>query len=330
MRQAGLVWGLDTSRQGEFMQVVTLGNALGLGFERICLSPEGEPVGEVPSAPPRLILSFGRAAQAALRLAATFARRPLLVHLGTPGQIPITAFDLIIPMPQDDYPPAPNVLFLRLPLNGASLAADMLPPHAASGACTLIIGGPSRHFRITLPAVQKLMGFGARLAAANAEALRVVTSPRTPLPVLTELRRLSASQGFALHEYGKMAFAEVLQSGSRFVVTGDSASMLAEACRTGAPVWLFTLPVRLNWSDLLQHGADRCLGRDFRHALVRRGWVGGGTNFRRWHCKLEQRSFIATDCSLPEAGLRWSPRGNRADTDLRECRDRILGMLAAP
>jgi len=318
------VWGLDTGRSGEFMQVQTLGRALDLGFERIRLSAQGLPVEALPAAPPRLLLSFGSAARAALRLAANLTPRPLLVHLGTPGKTPIDAFDLIIPMPQDDYPEAPNVFRLRLPLNGATLQTALRAP-PASGPCTVIIGGPSRHFRITPRAIRRLIRFATRLAQANGEALHVVTSPRTPAAVLAVLGALQAPAGFTLHLFGATPFADLLQNGARFVVTSDSASMLAEACRSGAPVWLFGLP-RRHVFTVLQHAADRCFGPGFRHGLVRRGLVGGGTNFRRWHRGLEHDGYIAT-LSAGRENLRWTPSGLRADTDLTDCRDRILRLL---
>lgn len=325
---AATIWGLDTGRPGEFMQVEILGRRLGLDFERIRLSAESKPLAALPVAPPGLILSFGRAAQAALRLAAACSPRPLLVHLGTPGHTAIAAFDLIIPMPQDDYPPAQNVCFLRLPLNGASEAVA-LPPARETGICTVIIGGPSRHFRMPRNAVRRLIGFGAELARANGEALQVVASPRTPAELLAQLAELRAETGFTLHAYGGTLFAEILQSGSRFVVTADSASMLAEACRTGAAVWLFPLPRRLGVSTLLQHGTDRLFGKNFRHRLVRLGWVGGGTDFRRWHGALEQLGFIRSAGHLAAEALRWAPAGERPDGDLRDCRARILAMLDA-
>jgi hypothetical protein len=329
----GTVWGLDTGRPGEFKQVEILGTALGLDFECIRLSPEGAPPPARPADPPRLILSFGRAARVALRLADACATkggaRPLRVHLGTPGQIPITAFDLIIPMPQDDYPVAPNVHFLRLPLNNAGMATAP-PPPPGTGRCTIIIGGPSRHFRLPVRAIRRLVRFGARLAAANVETLHIVTSPRTPAPVLAELRHLRIDAGFTLHEYGDANFTELLRAGSRFVVTADSASMLADACRTGAPVWLFPLPARPNLSDFLQNTVDRCLGRGLRHRLVRRGLVGGGTDFRRWHGELARIGRIALVSSRrqQDAALRWAPQNAAPDTDLADCRARILGMLA--
>jgi mitochondrial fission protein ELM1 len=332
MSLAGTVWGLDSGRIGEFLQVEVLGRALDLPFERIRVSPAGEPLAALPAMPPCLILSFGRDARAALRLAdgcvaSGLAPRPLTVHLGTPGQTPIDAFDLIIPMPQDDYPTARNVQFLRLPLNGATIAAAESLQANGRGCCTVIVGGPSRHFRLPAAAVRRLIRFGVRVAAANAETLRVVTSPRTPLATLKELSTLQARLGFTLVGYGGTPFSELLQSGSRFVVTGDSASMLAEACRTGKPVWLFPLPTRLNPNYLLQHAADRCFGRRFRQFFVKLGWVGGGTDFHRWHRDLEAQGYIFVAGRQSEATLRSAPGRRLFDTDLRDCRARILTLL---
>jgi hypothetical protein len=229
-------------------------------------------------------------------------------------------------MPQDDYPTARNVQFLRLPLNGATIAAAESLQANGRGCCTVIVGGPSRHFRLPAAAVRRLIRFGVRVAAANAETLRVVTSPRTPLATLKELSTLQARLGFTLITYGGTPFSQLLQSGSRFVVTGDSASMLAEACRTGKPVWLFPLPCRLNLNYLLQRAADRCFGRRFRQFFVKLGWIGGGTDFHRWHRDLEAQGYIFVASRESEESLRSAP-GRRFDTDLRDCRARILSLL---
>jgi mitochondrial fission protein ELM1 len=328
----GTVWGLDSGRIGEFLQVEVLGRALDMPFERIRLSKEGEALEALPATPPRLILSFGRDARAALRLAdgcvaSGLASRPLTVHLGTPGQTPIDAFDLIIPLPQDDYPTARNVQFLRLPLNGATIAAEEILQANGCGSCTVIVGGPSRHFRLPPATVRRLIRFGIRVAQANAETLVVVTSPRTPPATLRALSKLRARLGFSLITYGGTPFSQLLQSGSRFVVTGDSASMLAEACRTGKPVWLFPLPTRLTLNTLLQHAADRCFGRRFRQFFVKLGWVGGGTDFHRWHRDLEAQGYIFVAGRQSEESLRSVPSRRLFDTDLRDCRARILRLL---
>ena len=159
-------------------------------------------------------------------------------------------------------------------------------------------------------------------------ALRVVTSPRTPADVLGHLRRLRSRNHFTLNQFGEPPLSAILAGGGRFVVTGDSASMVADACRTGAPVWLFPLRRRPNPNTLLQHASDRCFGPALRHAMVRRGWVGGGSDYRRWHCELERLGYIRGERRVPDAALRWMPAGPRPDDDLGRCRQRLLDLLA--
>ena len=324
-----MVWGLDTGSAGESGQVSALGHALGLPFTTVRLGRHRELPDVLPETPPSLILSFGHAVGAAIKLRDRLTRRPLLVHLGLPGHVPAQALDLVIPMPQDDYPPAPNVQFLHLPLNGATMARTELPvPHPA-GPTTILIGGPSRHFQFTNRWVRRIIRVGARLAQGNAEALRVITSPRTPPQTLAMLQRMATACGFALQAPGdgNAPFSRCLAEGARFVVTGDSASMVADACRSGAPVWIFPLPRRVNMMTVLQQLSDRCFGHGLRHFLIRRGWIGGGTDFGRWHRRLAAQGCVRIFQDETDTSLRWKPCNPRPDLDLHTCRSRILSLL---
>lgn len=325
------IWGLDTGRAGEFMQVVALATALDLGFEPILLSAEGDILSTLPDEPPCLIISFGRAASMALALASRFSPRPLLVHLGTPGQIPITAFDLIIPMPQDDYPNADNTYMLRLPLNGATLTPPLKTNHAGK-ICTVIIGGESRYFQLPAASVQQIIAFSATLAKANDEPLLILTSPRTPTDAISELKKLQKSYDFSLALFGDHPLQTHLCAGARFVVTKDSASLIADTYRTGKPVWVFEIPRKIDHSKVLQDLFDACLGSGLRHWCIRRGWLGGGVNFERWHRQLAELGYVrmagsATSAALKPSDLRWAPDKSLPDTDLEQCRGLILEAL---
>lgn len=320
------VWGLDTGRIGEFMQVKALGTALDLPFEHIPLSSKGVLSSALPAAPPCLIISFGRAAPFALKLAAQFSTRPLLVHLGTIGHAPSKAFDLIITMPQDDYPMAENVYSLKLPLNGASLSTSA-KPQKAGGACTTFIGGVSRYFQITPKSIEKCIEFSLTLAKANAEPLHVITSPRTPVKAFKTLRQLQKTLDFSLSAFGQQPFQNSLEAGSRFVITQDSASLIADTYRTGKPVWVFPLPGRFDLSKFLQDTTDYCFGSELRHWFVRRGWLGGGINFHRWHKQASEEGYIHMATGGLEQTLSWAPACSLPDTDLSQCRELILRKL---
>lgn len=320
------VWGLDIGRVGEFMQVKALGMALGMAFERISLSPEGVLSSNLPDEPPCLIISFGRAAPMALMLAKRFTSRPLLVHLGTPGHIPTKAFDLIFLMPQDDYPIAETVHALKLPLNGASLV-PVTKSQKAGEICTTLIGGTSRYFQLTPGALKQCIEFSLNLAEANGELLHVITSPRTPEKAIETLRRLQKIHDFSLSVYGQHPIQNSLEAGSRFVVTQDSASLIADTYRTGKPVWVFVLPSKLDLSKCLQDLMDYCFGARFRHWFVRRGCLGGGVNFQRWHRQLASAGYIRMANDAHEQALSWTPDHALPDTDLCHCRDLILSQL---
>ncbi|MBE7209847.1 MAG: mitochondrial fission ELM1 family protein [Gluconacetobacter diazotrophicus] len=330
---SGWVLGLDTGRRGEFAQVELLGRALHRPFRSLRLRPDGTLAEEPPADPdpPAALISFGKAAAAALALAGRWSPRPVLVQLGTPGHAATRHFDLVLPMPQDDYPAAPNVLRLVLPLNGARPDADALPVrrHGPDGTVA-VIGGRSRHMRLGERQLRDMLRFGARLAAANGEALRLVASPRTPPELAALLPELAAEHDAAVaNDMG--AFPALLERGARFLVSADSASMLADTCRTGAPVWLWQLPPRPDPMRLLQESCDRLPGgRHLRHRLVARGRLGGGTDFGHWHRVLAQRDLVRPAADGPDAALRWLPPAGRPDTDLAACRARILSMLDGP
>lgn len=334
------VWILDTGRLGEMAQCRVLAQTLGMPFTFL-------PLGEGFTLPPlvpdlsalRLILSFGNTAKAALALRARCMAslqaggtglRPFIVHLGRPSHIPADAFDLIIVLPQDDYPLAPNMLRLALPLNGAALSRPCFPdPGARRGGTVVLYGATSKHFSQTLASTRNLILFTQRLAAANGERAQVLTGPRTTAEEAGWLKTLTTGTDVALTLFSPHTcrFQNLLASGNRFVVTADSASMVADACRTGAPVWLFPLPARHTASTRLQEAIDAAGLRPIRHSLVRQGRLGSGADFTRWHTWLQRMGYVRlAQPGLSAQDLTWHPAAGRADRDLTLCRDRILAL----
>ncbi|GBR29764.1 nucleoside-diphosphate-sugar epimerase [Acetobacter orleanensis NRIC 0473] len=271
--------------------------------------------------------------QAACALREACALRPLLVHIGRPSHVPAKDLDLIIALPQDDYPAGPNVLKVSWPFNGASLVPDADQMQGQMQAGTIVMyGGPSRQFGMGLTETERLLRFAHALAEANQETLHLITSPRTTPEAVGWLRELAAACGAMLHLFrpNDDLFKIFLHTGSRFVVTADSASMLAEAWRSRAPVWLFPLPQRQTLMSRLQEGADAVGLRPLRYRLIRRGVLGSGASFMRWHRALLRSGKIrCAGRNLTAEDLRWSPMQHQPDTDLIQCQHRILALLQA-
>ncbi|MBS1015215.1 ELM1/GtrOC1 family putative glycosyltransferase [Acetobacter persici] len=325
------VWILETGRPGEQAQCQILAQALGLPFRTVPLGPNFSPPDQWPeTAGLRLILSFGNAVQAACALRATCAVRPLLVHIGRPSHIPAKDLDLIIPLPQDDYPPGPNVLRVAWPFNGAFLPPQHEEAQELRHAGTIVLyGGPSRQFRMGRAETERLLVFAHALAQANQEPLHIITSPRTPPEAVQWMQHWMTRETAALHLFrpGETLFTHFLNTGNRFVVTADSASMLAEAWRTRAPVWLFPLPHKQSFMSRLQQGADWIGLRPLRSWLIRRGLLGSGSRFACWHRALIQSGVIRlAGPALTEQDLRWRPVHHQADTDLVRCQERLLAL----
>ncbi|WP_232091786.1 ELM1/GtrOC1 family putative glycosyltransferase [Acetobacter aceti] len=308
---------VDTGRKGEMRQCEALANACGLPWQFTRND-------QLPSEEPTLILSFGRALGQAWRLKAAFDGRPRIIQLGRPRLKAPSELDLILLMPQDDYPDGPQTLHLNMPLNGADIARSTIPADTTQGPVSVLLGGPTRHFDFSDHDALVLLSRAERLAAATGTELRVVPGPRTPDHVVKSVEERYRQ---APERIDRRPLSTVLEESGRLVVTADSASLLADAWRTGKPTWLYPLPVRLPPVQRLKIMADR-ITPELRHMLIRRGWLAGGTDFTRWHRALVQQGLVRP---LTEQGLQepdWRMPFPAPDEELRVCRDRVLALVA--
>lgn len=108
----------------------------------------------------------------------------------------------------------------------------------------VLVGGGNLPYRFDAAEGRRLGGLLNDLARRHGGALLVTTSPRTPAPAVAALFDTIDAPAH-LHRWGAGDGANplgaYLTAADRFVVTGDSASMMAEALATGRPVELFPL-----------------------------------------------------------------------------------------
>ncbi len=235
-----------------------------LGLDRRRSSPL------VPPWPDLVIAASRRSAPVALWIRARAGGGTRLVHL-MHTQAPLEWFDLVITMPQYRLPERPNVLHTSAPLirmDQTALAAaavrfrslwrELPRPHVV-----LLVGGNSSTYELDAAAAARLGREASATVRALGGSLLVSTSARTPIAAAEALAENLDSAAVIYRwrrddpenpYFGYLALADA------FIVTVDSASLLAEACTTAKPVFLFEWPRRrvrrLGLTGLLQRWSD--------------------------------------------------------------------------
>lgn len=219
---------------------------------------------------PDLILTIGRRpAMAALWIQRQSGGLSQTVLLGRPKLWMHRRFSLIIAPSQYLLPANNRVLKLDLPLlrsNDAAIkqAADawraslnVLPRPLTA----LLVGGQTKPFRFDANTARELLA--AARQAAGAGFLYIATSRRTPPAVVEALQRgLPANARLYCWsaDTPDNPYLALLGLADRFIVTGDSMSMLIEVARRGQPLAIFALPYQSGFGPWLQQrlvgGAD--------------------------------------------------------------------------
>lgn len=215
---------------------------------------------------PDIVIGAGRRNVPVMRwIKARSGGRTRLIEIGRP-RAPLHWFDLVIAPPQYRLPKAPNVLETLLP----PIRTAALPPADAERWEKLfaplprpwigvLVGGSRAPYRFDAAAALQLAREASELARRLGGALLVSTSPRTGEARARALAdALNAPAHVALWSAGKdNAHRAILALADRFIVTGETVSMMAEACLTGKPVLIFDVPQRRFFPAW---GAERGLG----------------------------------------------------------------------
>ena len=316
------VWVLAGDKPGDNAQLLSLASALGWPFEvkqlrfgapRSLLAAlagrERFPLDRAASSPlaapwPDLVLGCGRrsvdVAHAIRRQAGPSTR---LVWLGRP-RVDLDRFDLVVTTPQYRLPEHRNVLHLALPLHRADhdawarAAAEWEERFAAlpRPLIAMLVGGSAVPFVFDVPTARRLAEQANALARAEGGSLLVSTSRRT-LPEAA--RALSDALTVRAHVHhwapggGPNPYLAYLALADAFIVTGDSASMLTQACSTGKRVWIAELPEQRSFrsqaKNFLRHSVLAAAP-----GLTKRGWIRNPRDLHRLHAEL-----IAANRALP-------------------------------
>jgi hypothetical protein len=250
--------------------------------------------------------------------------RPMVhAHLGRIAA-PMTRFDLVAATAQYGLPAAPNFLPLTLPF----VSQNAAQAKAAIGAwaprlkdlprpwTVLLVGGSLPRIAFGEDAADRIADRAIARARAAGGALIAVVSRRTPGPVRHRIAARIAAAGIPHWSVGWPApepnpYPALLALGDGFLVTCDSASMIADACVTAKPVELIRLPI----ADYLKRVSSRGLGLSIdarrrrrgragkspdaldrlRDMLVARYWIRPWDEIRDFLHGLEKRGLLAPD-----------------------------------
>ena len=261
------VWVLTGHKAGDNTQVTALAEALGWPFETLrfyyrpwelltnrLLGVTLAGIDRKASSPlqppwPDLVITAGRRNEPVARWIKRQAPQARLVHVGRPWS-PLAAFDLVVTTPQYFLPELPNVLHNRLPLHGLTAARlatagdawKVRLQHLPRPWTAVMIGGDSGPYVFTPEKGARLGRRAVELAAAEQGSLLVTSSARTPPAALAAFEAQVTGPAY-IHRWASgqtdNPYQAFLALADRLVVTGESMSMLAEACFTGKPLYIF-------------------------------------------------------------------------------------------
>jgi len=304
------VWVLRGIHSGDNAQLLDLVEALGWPYEikplRACLT-------EPTSAWPDLLISVGwLSSLVARRIRHRSAGHTRLVVLGRPFA-PLSHFDLVVTTPQYGLPLRQNVVDLPAPftnerqLDPAKLEAwRQRFAHLPRPWIALLVGGSSKPYRLDERTAAALGREVSAAASARGGSLLVSTSPRTADKAADALLEAidAPCWSYRYADTGDNPYPALLALADAFIVTGESVSMMTEACMTGRRVATLPLPASrrpLGWLlNALEHWAgvigpeptggaarlrQRTLGRLYDR-LVEAGWINRERRFDQVHLAL--------------------------------------------
>lgn len=215
---------------------------------------------------PRLIICSGRRADdLALWIKRRSDGRSKVVTIGR-AHGSLADYDLIVASPQYLLPERDNVVRLpnamtrdRAEIFPEALAAPILAPKPWF---TILLGGRVKQF-IAGEAALRQAAVRAQLSADRTGGSVIVsTSRRTPSWLLAAVESELTAPTIYRWSRGTTdnPYATLLQKSAAVFVTGDSASMIQDACRSGTPTYLIELPDRID---------IRRLGRRSFYNLIR-------------------------------------------------------------
>jgi mitochondrial fission protein ELM1 len=320
------VWVLLSNHAGDNAQLIAMADALGWPYEckRITTPPRPYlldallgtklPRRPVPglSAPwPDMVLSSGRrCAQVAQWIKHRSKGTTQLAHVGR-AQVPLWRFDLVLSTPQYGLALADNVVDLPAPyMNPRTLDQEQLElwrqrfTSLPRPWIAVLVGASASPYCMDSEAEVRLGREANAAVKALGGSILLSTSPRSSATTTDTL--LSAIDipcwSYRFGETQDNPYPAYLALADGFIVTGDSLSMLTEACMTGRPVAVFPLPIQRKGKARLRHALEQRLGVIDRTTGVR-GTPKQQEGFSRLYFKLVSGGLIRRERQFEQAHI---------------------------
>lgn len=311
------IWVLSAPGAGDQRQLLTLADALG-GAQRVVEEidavgtvvkdrlfgawkrPFDEPKAEryAPPWPDLVLIAGGRSVADARRIRAASGGRTKIVAVGRPWAA-YAPLDLVVTTPQYRLPAAARVVEIPLPMNApppvASDARERVREaldHVDAPTVGVLLGGTSGSFCFGPRAIERISHRLGDFVETSGAHLLVCASPRTPAGALDALRTRIGERAtlFSWTPDAVNPYPAVLADCDALAVTGDSASMLAEACLSGKPVAV--LPLHPRRRSVAARTLGGLVPEPTRNALTRRGLWLPARDLSRLHAEAESRGWV--------------------------------------
>jgi mitochondrial fission protein ELM1 len=320
------VWVLLSQHAGDNAQLIAMADALGWPYECKPITTPPRPYlldallgPRLPRRPvpglnapwPDLVLSAGRrCAQIAQWIKHRSKGRTQLAHVGR-AQVPLWRFDLVLSTPQYGLALADNVVDLSAPyMNPRTLDPAQLEGWRQRFAAlprpwiAVLVGASASPYCMDSEAESRLGREANAAVKALGGSILLSTSPRSAATTTDTL--LSAIDvpcwSYRFGETQDNPYPAFLALADGFIVTGDSLSMLTEACMTGRPVAVFPLPIQRKGKARLRHALEQRLGVIDRTTGVR-GTPKQQERFSRLYFKLVSGGLIRRERQFEQAHL---------------------------
>ncbi|GAB2179761.1 ELM1/GtrOC1 family putative glycosyltransferase [Dongia sp. agr-C8] len=209
---------------------------------------------------PRLVICSGRRGDdVAFWIRRQSGGRSKVVTIGR-AHAALADYDLVVASPQYLLPERANVIHLPIPIS--RVRTEIGPRAPAAQAIgpkpwfTILLGGRVNEF-VDGEAALRQVALRAQLAATRSGGTVIVsTSRRTPPRLLAAVEgELEAPIVYRWVQGGDdNPYATLLRESAAVFVTGDSASMILDACHSGTPTYIIELPERTDFRRLWRHG----------------------------------------------------------------------------